>query len=206
MQPWALDDSVKELQRRLKLKSLGQLNSALSLSLSSSAATTSVSVANRPAAASAAAAAAAAAAPFLPTWQLQQLPQERLTAFQRAVRHHCKRHATCYTSHVTKHTSYVTRHSSQVVEDIEVKKFSNGVAGGGGEEDDANREDGGEVIEGRIARATFKVLQVSRHEHFTLYPILKTWNCNHNLSTLHLKSSLAALLDLGGRNSCDALQ
>ena len=114
MQPWALDDSVKELQRRLKLKSLGQLNSALSLSLSSSAATTSVSVANRPAAASAAAAAAAAAAPFLPTWQLQQLPQERLTAFQRAVRHHCKRHATCYTSHVTRQMSQNTRHTSHV--------------------------------------------------------------------------------------------
>ena len=50
-----------------------------------------------------------------------------------------------------------------------MKKFSNGVAGGGAKEDDAKREDGGEVIEGRIARATFKVLQVSRHEHLTLY-------------------------------------
>jgi uncharacterized C2H2 Zn-finger protein len=73
MQPWALEDSVKELQRRLKLKSLQKLNCELSMQLDSSSS------------AEAARTSVAAAAPFLPTWELQQLPPERLTAFQRAV-------------------------------------------------------------------------------------------------------------------------
>ena len=80
MQPWALDESVKEVQRRLKLKSLQHINSVLSatrpslLKPKSTVETLAKSSASKK-----------STAPFLPTWELQQLPQERLTAFQREV-------------------------------------------------------------------------------------------------------------------------
>ncbi len=80
MQPWALDESVKEVQRRLKLKSLEQINSVLSttrpslLKPKSTLETLAKSSGSKN-----------STAPFLPTWELQQLPQERLTAFQREV-------------------------------------------------------------------------------------------------------------------------
>ena len=228
MQPWALDDSVKELQRRLKLKSLEQLNSSLSLSSSS---TSTAAVATKK---SGRISGTVASAPFLPTWQLQQLPQERLTAFQREVRsnhtsenhtshvtrhtshvtrhtshvthhtshvtHHTShftRHTSHVTSHVTshfiRHTSHVTRHTSQVVEDIEVKKFSNASGGSQNKDHDAELGDGEEVIEGRIARATFKVLQVSHPKP-------------HNMGIIFQRFLAAVFLDLGGWSSFDALQ
>jgi hypothetical protein len=86
MQSWALDDSVKDLQRRLKLKSLEQITSSLSAN-SSFASSAVATAASNP---SGSDPKRTAPALFLPTWELQQLPQERLTAFQREVRqnHH----------------------------------------------------------------------------------------------------------------------
>jgi hypothetical protein len=80
MQPWALDESVKEVQRRLKLKSLEQINSVLSTTRPSLLQPTSTEQTLAKSSGS-----RKSTAPFLPTWELQQLPQERLTAFQREV-------------------------------------------------------------------------------------------------------------------------
>jgi hypothetical protein len=85
MQPWALDDSVKELQRCLKMKALEQMNSTLSMSSNLLSPSSNFSEAAN---GNSSTKVADAAAPFLPTWQLQQLPQDRLTAFQREVGHH----------------------------------------------------------------------------------------------------------------------
>jgi hypothetical protein len=86
MQPWALDDdSVKDLQRRLKLKSLKHINSSLSMLSSSSFPSSSSATENVVPARSGSDTKRPAAAPFLPTWELQHLPQEHLTAFQREV-------------------------------------------------------------------------------------------------------------------------
>lgn len=79
MQPWALDDSVKELQQRLKLKALEQINSTMSLSSPTSNNSHAAANSNFSKKTS------DGTAPFLPTWQLQQLPHDRLTAFQREV-------------------------------------------------------------------------------------------------------------------------
>ena len=52
---------------------------------------------------------------------------------------------------------------TQVVEDIEVKKFSNESGESQGKEDNTKeRGSGKDVLEGKIARATFKVLQVTQ--------------------------------------------
>jgi hypothetical protein len=102
MQSWALDDSVKELQRRLKVKALEQINSVLSMSSPTS------SVSHAALDTSLSSKESICAAPFLPTWQLQQLPQDKLTAFQREVSHVWRNNV----SHVISDTSHVTRHSS----------------------------------------------------------------------------------------------
>jgi hypothetical protein len=87
MQPWALDDSVKELQRRLKIKSLVQMTSSISTSSSFSSPSAATATAELAALRGGSDTKKTCPAPFLPTWELQQMPQEHLTAFQREVRH-----------------------------------------------------------------------------------------------------------------------